>query len=204
MSDHQHLHDAFAEYERRADAIGAARGSAPATRPARETRGPLLLIAASVVLVLAIAGGVVWLAGGSGSGGSKQPAGDAPDAPTSSSAAVSSSAPTPTSVRTSATAPAPSSAPVSTATPHVILPSGSKVRPGAPTAVVVPPPSTPPVTATSTPTAPGRLVVGTRQRPADGTRTDRRALGATPRRSRSTEHARELHHRCADRDVSDR
>lgn len=70
MNDDETLRDAFAEYERRADALNPTRGAGTEFGPARSGRSnrtPALLVAASVALVLAVAATVVGFAGGFGS-----------------------------------------------------------------------------------------------------------------------------------------
>lgn len=74
MSNQENLHDAFTEYERRADAMSdeLESGTGSANRTQKHPLGPMLLIAASVVLVLAIAGAVVYLARDTSDGGGQR------------------------------------------------------------------------------------------------------------------------------------
>ncbi|MBE7187586.1 hypothetical protein [Jatrophihabitans endophyticus] len=158
MTEHPQLDDAFAEYERRADAFDEARATAPASpaeQVAQKTRGPLLLIAASVVLVLAVAGGVVWLARGDGAThGSGAPVGGGGPRPV----------PSATAPRSSAT-PRPSA----TLDPVVLAPSPTQSSTSVPAG---PPPTTSP-TATGTPSS------GIPRTASQMERALRRVLGGT-------------------------
>jgi hypothetical protein len=90
MSDLRSLHDAFAELERRADAVttGRATGTAPVARPRRAAR--LVPVAATVVAVAGLVAGAVWLVpGGSGTPVAGPPA--------TSSSATTTRSPAPTS-----------------------------------------------------------------------------------------------------------